>query len=69
MKADFKQFITQLSDALELNVNEGEQVVVLVDNDGNIVGWNVADVDENENVHPQFDTPFKNLKELINWYK
>lgn len=66
MKVELKQIVDQLSDVLELD--PGEKVCALIDDNGDIVGWNIVYVDEDGKLTPQFDTPFRNLKKLINFY-
>jgi hypothetical protein len=66
MKVELKQVIDQLTEAL--NLTENVKVCALIDDSENIVGWNVVDVNEDGKITPQFDSYFKNLKELINFY-
>jgi len=66
MKVELRQITDQLSDVLELE--SYEQVCALIDDNGDIVGWNIVDVDEDGKLTPQFDTPFRNLKQLLNFH-
>jgi hypothetical protein len=66
MKVELKQIIDQLTEAL--NLTENVKVCALIDDNGDIVGWNIVDVDEDGKLTPQFDTPFRNLKQLLNFH-
>jgi hypothetical protein len=66
MKVELRQITDQLSDVLELE--SYEQVCALIDDNDNIVGCNIVDVDEDGKLTPQFDTPFRNLKQLLNFH-
>ena len=66
MKVELRQITDQLSEALELDPSE--KVCALIDDNDNIVGWNIVDVDEDGKLTPQFDTPFRNLKQLLNFH-
>lgn len=66
MKVELKQIIDQLSEALELDPDE--KFCALIDDNGDIVGWNIVDVDEDGKITPQFSEPFKSIKELTTFY-
>ena len=67
MKVELKQIIDQVTEALDLP--DYLRVCALIDDiDNNIVGWNVAEIDEYGDIRLIFDKGFENLKEMFKFY-
>lgn len=64
MKVELRQIIDQLTEALDLPKGHRVCAYVLDDNE-TIVGWNIANVDEDGKVEPTYMQSCANIKELL----
>ena len=68
MKVELKQIVDQLTEVLDLR--PGFKVCALIDETeiDKIVGWNVAEIDEDGNITPIYEDKFDTIKDLIDYY-
>lgn len=68
MKVELKQIIDQVTEALDLP--DYLRVCALIDETeiNKIVGWNVAEINEDGDIRLIFDKSFENLKEMFKFY-
>lgn len=69
MKVELKQIVDQLTEAIGLK--EGYKVSAMIDDskENQLVGWMVVKVLEDGTLLPQSELKFKNIKELIEFYR
>ena len=69
MKVELKQIVDQLTEAVGLE--DGYKVSAMIDDskEEQLVGWMIVKVLEDGTLLPQSEFKFKNIKELIEFYR
>ena len=69
MKVELKQIVGQLTEAIGLE--DGYKVSAMIDDskEEQLVGWMIVKVLEDGTLLPQLELKFKNIKELIEFYR
>lgn len=63
MKIELKQIVDQLTEAMGLS--NGQKVSALIDDDEQLVGWAIVNVQEDGTINPASEKRFDSIKELI----